>query len=45
LEVTTSKNYGASKEEWFDELSGDDMIEFLRKQTENNLNKISEYLL
>ena len=45
LDVTTSKNYGASKEEWFDELSGNDMIEFLRKQTENNLNKISEYLL
>ena len=44
LEVTTSKNYGASKEEWFDELSGKDMIEFLRKQTENNLTKISEYI-
>jgi len=44
LEVTTSKNYGASKEEWFDELSGKDMLEFLQKQTENNLNKIGEYI-
>jgi hypothetical protein len=44
LEVTTSKNYGASKEDWFDELSGKDMIEFLRKQTEDNIKKIGEYI-
>lgn len=44
LDVITSKNYGASLEGWFDALSGEDLIDFLRNQTENNLVKISKYL-
>lgn len=44
LEVTTSKNYGASLEPWFDEYSGNELIEFLRKNTDKNLNLIEQYL-
>ena len=44
LEVITTKNYGASKEGWFDVLSGEELIEFLRNQTKNNIEKISKYI-
>ena len=44
LNVITSKNYGASLEPWFDSLSGLDLIGFLRKKTEENINKIEEYI-
>ena len=45
LNVITSKNYGASLEGWFDAMSGQDLIDFLRMQTENNINKISKFLI
>jgi hypothetical protein len=41
--VVTTKNYGASLEGWFD-MKGQDLIDFLRNQTENNINKISKFL-
>lgn len=44
LDVITSKNYGASLEGWFDAMSGQDLIDFLRSQTENNIKKIEKYL-
>jgi hypothetical protein len=44
LDVVTSKNYGASLENWFHELSGIDMINFLKNQTKDNLEKISKYI-
>lgn len=44
LDVITSKNYGASLEPWFDELSGEDLINYLRNKTNINLLKISEFL-
>jgi hypothetical protein len=44
MEVITTKNYGASKEGWFDVLSGEELIEFLRNQTKNNIEKISKYI-
>jgi hypothetical protein len=44
MEVITSKNYGASKEGWFEALSGKELIEFLRDQTKNNIEKISKYI-
>ena len=43
LEVITTKNYGASLEGYF-EISGQELIDFLRMQTEDNLLKISKYL-
>jgi uncharacterized pyridoxamine 5'-phosphate oxidase family protein len=43
LNVITSKNYGASLEGWFD-MSGQELIDFLRMQTEENLIKISKYV-
>jgi hypothetical protein len=43
LEVITTKNYGASLEGYF-EMSGQELIDFLRMQTEDNLLKISKYL-
>jgi hypothetical protein len=45
LNVITSKNYGASLESWFDELSGKMLIDFLRNKTEENINKIKDYIL
>jgi hypothetical protein len=45
LNVVTSKNYGASLEPWFDELSGKELINFLKNKTEKNINKIKNYLL
>lgn len=45
LNVITPKNYGASLEGWFDAMSGQDLIDFLRMQTENNINKISKFLI
>jgi hypothetical protein len=44
MEVITSKNYGASKEGWFEALSGRELIEFLRDQTKNNIEKIGKYI-
>ena len=44
LNVITSKNYGASLEPWFDELSGKELISFLRNKTEENINKIKNYI-
>lgn len=44
MEVITTKNYGASKEGWFEVLSGKELIEFLRDQTKNNIEKISKYI-
>ncbi len=44
LEVITTKNYGASKEGWFDAMSGQDLINFLRNQTEHNMEKISKFI-
>jgi hypothetical protein len=44
LDVITSKNYGASLEGWFDAMSGQDLIDFLRSQTENNIKKINTYI-
>jgi glycosyltransferase involved in cell wall biosynthesis len=41
VDVITTKNYGASLEGWFD-LSGQDLIDFLRMQSEDNLNKIKQ---
>ena len=45
LNVITSKNYGASLEPWFDELSGLELIGFLKEKTNENINKIKEYIL
>ena len=44
LNVITSKNYGASLEDWFDKYSGKDLIDFLRNNTDKNLVTISEFL-
>lgn len=44
LEVMTTKNYGASKEGWFDSFAGQELIDFLRNSTESNLNKIKKYI-
>ncbi len=44
LDVITSKNYGASLEPWFDKLNKQELISFLRKNTEINLVKIQEYI-
>lgn len=44
LEVITTKNYGASLEGWFDAMSGLDLINFLRNQTEYNMEKISKFI-
>lgn len=43
LNVITTKNYGASLEDYF-EMSGQNLIDYLRKQTIINLNKIEQYL-
>jgi hypothetical protein len=44
LNVITSKNYGASLEDWFDELNEEKLISFLSINTKNNLEKIKFYL-
>jgi hypothetical protein len=44
LKVITSKNYGASLEPWFDELSGLNLIDFLNDKTKENINKIKKYI-
>lgn len=44
LNVITSKNYGASLEPWFEELSGLELINFLKNKTEENINKIKNYM-
>jgi len=43
LDVITTKNYGASLEPWFD-MVGQEMIDFLRMNTDHNLNKIKKYI-
>lgn len=44
LNVLTSKNYGASLEPWFDEMSGIDLINYLKIKTEENIDKIKPYI-
>lgn len=44
LDIITSKNYGASLEPWFEKYSGLELIDFLRKNTNKNLDIIEEYL-
>lgn len=44
LEVITTKNYGASLENWFDELNGINLINFLETNTIKNLNIIEKYI-
>jgi len=44
LDVLTTKNYGASLEEWFEKLNGEDLIEFLRINSKNNIEKIKTYI-
>lgn len=43
VDVITSRNYGASLEGYF-EMQGQELIDFLRMQTEDNINKISKYV-
>jgi len=43
LDVITTRNYGASLEGYF-EMKGLELIEFLRMQTENNINKIGKII-
>lgn len=43
LEVITTKNYGASLEGYF-EMKGQELIDFLTSQTEDNLKKIGKYI-
>lgn len=44
LNVITSKNYGASLESWFDELSGVELISYLREKTSENIKKIEKFI-
>jgi hypothetical protein len=44
LKVITSKNYGASLETWFDDLSGKSLVNFLETKTKENINKIKNFL-
>lgn len=44
LNVITTRNYGASVEDYFD-LSGETLIEYLKNQTSENINKINEFLI
>lgn len=44
LEVITTKNYGASLEGWFESFQGEELIDFLRSQTQENIKKISKYI-
>jgi hypothetical protein len=43
LDVITTKNYGASLENWFD-MKGSDLIKFLKIKTNKNLKLIETYL-
>ena len=43
MDVVTTRNYGASLENYFD-LKGEELITFLRMSTKNNLKKIKKYL-
>jgi uncharacterized pyridoxamine 5'-phosphate oxidase family protein len=43
VNVITTRNYGASSEGYF-EMIGQELIDFLRMQTEDNIKKISEYI-
>ena len=44
LNVITSNNYGASLEPWFNELMGEQLIEFLKENTNKNLEKIKKFI-
>jgi hypothetical protein len=44
LNVITSKNYGASLENWFEELDGLELLKFLKTKTIENINKIKTYI-
>ena len=44
VNVMTTKNYGATLEDWFDTLNGDDLVDFLKERTKENLKKIGEFL-
>lgn len=44
LDVITTKNYGASLEDYFN-LSGKPLIDYLKEQTTENIKKINEFLL
>jgi hypothetical protein len=43
VDVMTTRNYGASSEGYF-EMIGQELIDLLRMQTEENLMKISKYV-
>lgn len=43
LDVITTRNYGASLENWFD-MKGDDLIKFLKIKTQKNLKLIGEFI-
>jgi len=44
IEVITTKTYGAVLEDWYDMYEGKELVDFLRKNTTANLDKIREYL-
>lgn len=45
IEVITTKTYGAVLEDWYDIYQGKELVDFLRRNTAANLDKIKEYLL
>ena len=44
IDVITTKTYGAVLEDWYDIYQGKELVDFLRKQTVMNLDKIKECL-
>ncbi len=44
MDVITSKNYGASLEPWFENLKGDELIQFLELRSKENIELIEKYL-
>lgn len=44
VEVITTRTYGAVLEDWYDLYQGKELVDFLRKNTIANLDKIREYL-
>jgi hypothetical protein len=44
MDVITSKNYGASLEPWFENLKGDELIQFLELRSKENIKLIEKYL-
>jgi hypothetical protein len=43
VDVITTRNYGATSEGYF-EMIGQELIDLLRIQTEDNIKKINEYI-